>query len=190
MKLFAKVFSGIRKLRRYVDRPWYPFAIAGLSAIDFFVIIIPSDGIIVASAIARPRKWISLSLAMAIGSLLGGFIMALIVRHYGESFISWFSPNLLLAESWQTFRLWIEDNGMWAIFIVAISPIVQQPVILLAGLTDMPIYEMVISLGVGRVIKFLVYGWVASHTPKVLNRIPTLKGELEDLDVETPPKKE
>lgn len=188
MKIVAKALGAIRGLRRYVDRPWYPFALAGLTMIDFFVVFIPSDGIIVASAMARPKRWVSLGIAMALGSLIGGLILAAVAQHFGEPFINWISPGLLDSEAWLTSEAWLERHGIWALFLVAASPLAQQPSILLAGLTDMPIWEIGLALASGRLLKFLAYAWIASHTPKLVKKIPALSGELEEL-VEGDPSK-
>ncbi len=188
MKLFAKALSGIRRLRRYVDRPWYPFVLGTLTFLDFFVVFVPSDGIIVASAVARPKKWFTLGVAMALGSLIGGVFMAELSRHYGESFITWISPGLLNSEAWEMAETWLENHGIWALFLIAASPLAQQPSVLLAGLTDMPITHIGIAIGSGRLLKFLAYAWIASHTPKLLKKIPALSGELEELEGVSPQK--
>jgi membrane protein YqaA with SNARE-associated domain len=125
---------------------------------------------------------------MALGSLLGGILLAELSRHYGEPFINWMSPGLLNSESWQLAESWIERHGVWALFLVAASPFAQQPSILLGGLTDMPLYEIAFALGTGRLIKFLTYAWIASHTPKLVKKIPALSGELEELEAGGPEK--
>lgn len=188
IKIVSKALSAIRGLRRYVDRPWYPFALAFLTCIDFFVVFVPSDGIIVVSSMARPKRWVTLAVAMSLGSLIGGVIMAAITQHYGEPFISWISPGLLESQTWQSSEAWLEQHGLWALFLVAFSPLAQQPSMLLAGLTDMPLYEIALALGSGRLLKFLCYSWIASHAPKYLEKIPTLKGELGELEEDVPSK--
>lgn len=186
MVIFYKALSGVRKLRRYVDRPWYPFALAGLSLLDFFVVIIPTDGVAVVSAMARPKKWVLIALSLAVGSMLGGLLVAELVRVYGDSFVNWLSPGVMASATWQNSENWLEQHGLWALFLVALSPLPQQPSVLFAGLTDMPLYELAIALGLGRSIKFLTYGWIASHAPKLVRRIPALKHELEELEERSP----
>lgn len=184
MKLVSKALAGVRALRRYVDRPWFPFALAGLTFIDFFVVFIPSDGIIVASSMARPKKWFSMAVWMSVGSLLGGVLLAIVTRHYGEPFIAWLSPNLLSSHAWKLSEAWIEKHGVGAMFLIAASPLAQQPSMLLAGLANVSMSEIALALGTGRLIKFLVYSWIASHTPKLIKKIPAIGGELEDLEVD------
>jgi len=181
MKIVKSVLERIRLLERYVDRPWYPFVLAGLTFIDFFVVIIPSDGIAVASVLARPKKWISVAVAMALGSLIGGLLLAVLTKQFGEPFIDWIFPGILNTESWHTSELWVEKWGFWAVFALAASPMAQQPGVLLAALTDMPFLWIGIALGGGRLIKFLVYAWIASHAPRLIMKMPAVKHELEEL---------
>jgi membrane protein YqaA with SNARE-associated domain len=187
MKIVQAVMAQIRRLENFVDRPWYPFALAFLTMIDFFVVFIPSDGIIVASVAAKPRKWIVFGVAMAAGSLIGGLLMALLTKHLGQPFIDWLAPGILSSPSWLTTEAWVDRWGFWALFAVAASPLAQQPTILLAAITDMPYFWIGVALGSGRLIKFLGYAWVASHAPKLLSKIPALKHELDELHESPPP---
>jgi len=52
-----KIKTLIKSSQQFADRAWYPPLIAFLSAIDNIVIIIPNDGILVASAMLIPKRW-------------------------------------------------------------------------------------------------------------------------------------
>jgi membrane protein YqaA with SNARE-associated domain len=181
MKLIQNTLAQIRRLERFVDRPWYPFVLAGLTFIDFFVVFVPSDGIVVASTLARPKKWFLVGFSMTMGSLLGGLLMALLTKHYGEPFIDWMSPGLLETQAWHTSEMWVDRWGVWALFGVAVSPLAQQPSIMLAALADMPLTWIGVALGGGRLVKFLGYAWVASHAPRLIGKLPALQQELQEL---------
>ncbi|MEO5666566.1 MAG: hypothetical protein ABIR96_00765, partial [Bdellovibrionota bacterium] len=172
MPFVKNAVARIRRLERYADRPWYPFVLAGLTFIDFFIVIIPSDGIVFAAAAARPKKWAVVAFSMTLGSLMGGLVLAALGKHFGEPFIDWLAPGLLNSKSWHTSELWFEKWGFWAVFTVAASPLAQQPSILLAALADMSLFWIGLALGTGRSVKFFGYAWVASHAPRLLSKIP------------------
>jgi len=182
MKIVKSALAQIRRLERYVDRPWYPFVLAGLTFIDFFVVFVPSDGIVVASAAARPKKWFLVGISMALGSLLGGVLVAVLAKDLGEPFIEWLAPGLLDSKSWQTSEAWVDRWGFWAVFVVAASPLAQQPSVLLAALADMPLLGIGTALGAGRALKFLTYAWIASHAPRLAAKMPAVKHDLEELN--------
>jgi len=182
VRLVQRTLKWVRQLQKYVDRPWYPLVLAGLTFSDLFIVVVPSDGIVVASSAARPKKWFLIGCSMTLGSVLGALLLAALTHAMGESFINWLSPNLLDSEVWIVTTGWFDRWGVWAVFLVAISPLAQQPIILMAAMADMPLPIIGLCVGGGRLIKFLGYAWIASHSPKLINKIPALRDELKDLD--------
>lgn len=188
MSLVHRILHHIRRLQKYIDKPWYPFVLMGLTFADLFIVIVPSDGIVVASAAARPKKWFLIGASLALGSLVGSICLALITKHFGEPFIHWMSPSLLGSETWIKAELWFSDWSVWAVFASAASPLAQQPIIFIAAIADMPLHWLALAVGCGRLLKFLSYAWIASHSPKLLKKIPALDDELKALE-ETSSKK-
>jgi hypothetical protein len=185
MKIIARSLAGIRRLQSYIDHSWYLFAVGFLAFVDFFVVFIPGDGIIVVSAASRPRRWWLLGGSMALGSLLGGLALAMLVKSFGEPFIEWLAPALFESALWVRAEEWMEGWGVWAIAAIGASPFAQQPSVVIASLADMSLGWIALGLGGGRFFKFLLYAWIASHAPRLLAKIPTLKEELKELNRES-----
>ena len=87
MRLSEQFKDTIRKsisvLQAYVSRWWYPPFIGFLAALDNIVVIIPNDGILISSAMLAPKKWLRISVWVAVGSTLGAVFLAHLVQFHG-----------------------------------------------------------------------------------------------------------
>lgn len=189
MRLTEKVHNRIRSyikiLQKYADRIWYPPLIGMLAALDNIVIIIPNDGILISSSMLTPRRWFTLALSVAIGSTFGAIILAVFVETQGFEWILEMYPRINETKSW----IWTEDfferYGMLLVFIIAITPLMQQPVIIVASLAKTPLFLLAAIVFSGRFIKYLLMAYIASHAPRFLNKLWGLKGELNDAGVDS-----
>lgn len=182
-RFHSKIQRYIKILQKYADRIWYPPLIGMLSALDNFLIIIPTDGILISSSMLTPRRWFTLAVSVAIGSTLGAIILAAFVETKGLEWILEIYPGINETKSW----LWTEDffdkYGMLLVFVVAITPVMQQPAVILASLAQTPLFLLAAVIFTGRFIKFLLMAYIGSHAPKLLSRMWGLKGELNDVGV-------
>lgn len=188
LRLAEKFHNRIRKyikvLQKYADRIWYPPLIGMLAALDNFLIIIPNDGILISSSMLTPRRWFALALNVAIGSTLGALILAAFVETQGLQWILEMYPGINETKSWVWTENFFEKYGMLLVFIVAVTPLMQQPVIILASLAETPLFLLAAIIFSGRFIKFLLMAYIGSHAPRFLSRMWGLKGELNDAGVE------
>jgi membrane protein YqaA with SNARE-associated domain len=76
-----------------------------------------------------------------------------------------------------------EKYGLLLVFVVAATPFVQQPAIILASLADTPLFELVAVIFLGRLIKFLIMAYIGSHAPRLLTKMWGVKGELKDVGI-------
>jgi len=182
----------IRTLQTYVSRPWYPPLLGLLAALDHLIIIIPTDGLLVTSILAAPKRWLSFVLWLTLGSVLGGTLLATFIQTYETPFLEWVSPGIHLTEYWKLTDSWVEEYGLWALFTIAALPIFQHPVIAITALAGLPLYQIALFMLGGRIIKYGVFGWLASHAPQALLRMKSVRKELEEIVVTntSPPKTE
>ncbi|MGE4132766.1 MAG: YqaA family protein [Bdellovibrionales bacterium] len=192
MKISDKVHEivqrQVKSLQRFVDRPWYPGLVALIAFVDNFVLIIPTDGILISSSMLAPKRWLSMGVLVAIGSTLGAVVLALLVHEHGLPWILHFAPGLNQTTTWIMTDRFFDQYGLVLVFLIAISPIMNQPVVILAAMADVPVLEISAVVMVGRIIKFLVVAWVGSHAPSLLTRMWGLKGEMREAGVKLPPK--
>ena len=182
-KLHVKIQKAVKSLQAFADRFWYPPLIGLLAALDNLILIIPNDGILISSAMLTPKRWFVLALTVAIGSTVGALGLAAIVELLGLPWLLEFFPALLDSTTWKLTEEFFHQYGLIVVFVVAATPIMQQPAVILASLAETSLIQLCAVIFVGRFIKFLIMAYVGSHAPQLLNRMWGLKGELEDAGV-------
>lgn len=182
-KLHNKIQSYVQKLEQYADRIWYPPLIGILAALDNLVIIIPNDGILVASSMLAPKRWAIFAICISIGSTVGAVALSLLTEHQGLPWILEFFPGIDQTRTWMWTESFFDKYGLYVVFVVGLSPIMQQPIIILSALAHTPLGEQTAIFFAGRFIKFNLMAYLGSHSPKLLNKIWGIKGDLKDAGV-------
>lgn len=171
-------------LKLYVERPWFGPLLGLLAALDYFLIIIPTDGLLITSAMMAPKRWIRLSFWLALGSVAGAIAFAVFVQLYGNPFLEWAFPAIHENHFWKLSDQWMDHYGVWAVFFIGALPLVIHPVIAIAALAAIPIREIAFALFVARALKYGTYSWLASHAPHYLLRLKNLKKEVKHAERE------
>lgn len=180
-----------KRLRRYLEflqkhanAWWYAPVIGLLAALDSFIVVVPTDGLLVSASMLAPRRWFYTALVVTLGSTLGAWLLAALLEIHGLPFLLQLSPGLDQTSAWIWSDQFIDRWGGWALFLVALSPLMQQPAVALAALAGMPLLEIFGLVFVGRVIKYLFLSWVATHAPGLLGKLWGLQDELKEAGVE------
>jgi membrane protein YqaA with SNARE-associated domain len=182
-KLHAKIQFYVQKLEQFADRSWYPLLVGLLSVLDNLIIIIPIDGILVASSMLVPKRWAMLVLCITVGSTLGAVLLSLIVENQGLPWVLDFFPEIDKAQVWIWTEKIFNEYGLFLVFAVAVSPLAQQPVIILSALGNTPIGEIAAVIFAGRLIKSFLLAYIGRHSPRLLKKLWGIKGELKDAGI-------
>lgn len=182
-KLHATIQTYVVKLEKHTDRFWYAPVIGILAALDNLIIIIPNDGILIASSMIAPKRWSIFAISVAIGSTVGAIALCLLLKWQGLPWILNLFPGLDQSQAWTLTDKFFDQYGLYVVFVIGLSPLMQQPVIILAALAHTPLYELTAVIFAGRLIKYLVLGYVGSHSPKLLKKIWGMEDELKDAGV-------
>lgn len=174
----------IRRLRRHTNNIWYTPLISLLSLLDNFIIIIPNDGILISSTMLVPKKWHIFAVCMAMGSTLGAVLLAYFVKMEGLPLILNYYPGIDNNQIWTWSEIFLEKYGLLFVFVVGLSPFMQQPAIILASLANITLFKLSIVIFLGRVIKFLVMSYVAASAPKYLSSLWGIRKELKMVEVD------
>jgi membrane protein YqaA with SNARE-associated domain len=172
--------ASVQKLQRFVDRKWYPLLIALLAAADNLILVIPNDGILISSSMLAPRRWLQFAVFVAVGSTLGAIALAALVELHGLPWITEFHPGITESTAWSLTQSFFDQYGLIVVFIVAASPLIQQPAVVLAALANTNLTHLALTIFAGRLLKFLIMAYLASHAPRVLTRLWGVRAEMED----------
>lgn len=178
-----KIVKIVLLLQKYVDRFWYPPFIGLLAALDNIIIIIPNDGILISSSMLIPKRWFILALNVAIGSTFGALALAAIVEYQGLPWILEFYPGIANTKVWEISMEFFETHGLLLVFVVAVTPFMQQPAVIFASLANTPLFKLALVIFTGRFIKFLIMAYLGSHAPRMLKKMWGLQGELVESGV-------
>lgn len=173
----------VKYLQTFIDRVWYGPLIGLLALVDNIILVIPNDGILISSSMLVPKKWLRFALFISIGSTIGAVVLAAMVEWYGVPFLQDYFPQIANSRSFQITEAFFNDYGLWVVFFVAIMPLIQQPAVVLAALAETPLWQLAVVVFIGRVVKFLLMSWVASHAPNYLAKMWGVSGELEEVGV-------
>ena len=166
------LFRKLRKdLKRYAKRWWFGPLIAGLSAADAYVVVVPNEPIIVAAVAAQPKRWLRLGLWATFGSALGAASVAWLVA-LGSSWILHFLHAGKLEHShwWTESVKAIRHHGLWGLALVSLSPLPQHIAVIIAGFVKMPAWEVFVAVTAGRLPKYLATAYLGAKAPDKLRK--------------------
>ncbi len=175
--------SWMARFQKFSNRPWY-LPLGGLLAgLDFFILVVPTDGLAVTSVLLQKKRWFATAVAFALGSTLGGVIMAWMTLRWGEPFVTWLLGDALHSASWSQTSQFVIRHGAKALLLFAASPLPLQLPIAICSLAHMPLLEMAGLLLLGRFFKFTVLCGLASRAPKLLGRFRKVADEVQEIEV-------
>ena len=158
-------------LERMVDHWLFYPGLALCCALDVFVFIVPTDGLVVSSTLLRPQRWKLIALVAAVGSALGVVGLAALVKWKGAQVIALFFADFLHSASWHSTEALIDQYGPGALALIALSPLPLQPAAILTALTHVSLLGILLAAFVGRGAKFLFFTWACTHAPRLLRGI-------------------
>lgn len=170
------------KLQLYVDRWWYLPLMGALVFADLFVAFIPSDALVVKTAMLRPRRWLYSALFMTTASALGAVLLGYLSHAYGETFITWLLGDVFRSSEWEWTTKFIDNYGFWAMAFIAISILPQQPGVAICGLAGMPLPLLFLAVWAGRAPKYVLFAYLATKAPDFYEK--HLKKYVEELEAE------
>lgn len=182
-KFKLKIKSSVKQLQKFVNRWWYSPLIAALAAIDNLIVVVPTDGILISSSMLQTTKWFRFALAISIGSTLGALLLAAIVETHGLPWILDYYPGINQTVTWSMTENFFNKYGLLLVFVVAATPLMQQPTVILASLANTPLDKLCLIIFVGRFLKFMVMSYIGSHAPKLLSKMWGVQEELEEVGI-------
>jgi len=170
-------------LQKYGDSIWYAPLVSVLAALDSFIIIVPTDGLLVGASILGPKRWAYNAFVVTLGSTLGAVAFAALIQQHGLPFLLNILPDVNQSQVWNWTDSAMDEWGAIALFLFALSPLMQHPAVTLAALAGMPLTKMFWIIFAGRIIKYLALSWISSHAPRFLHKLWGMEGELVEVGI-------
>jgi membrane protein YqaA with SNARE-associated domain len=131
---------------------------------------VPFAPILIGAVLLNRERWIAIVIVSAFGSALGGLILPLAAEHLGGGPAVSLYPSLAQSDRWSTVTRWASEYRVGALLIFAASPLPQTPVLVLTAASRLPGIEIFTALLCGKLLKYGLYGYLASKFPNWAKR--------------------
>jgi membrane protein YqaA with SNARE-associated domain len=176
--------SWVASIQKFIDQWWYNYFVGFLAGFDHLALVIPTDGLVVSSAMINPKKWKHLAICTAIGSTLGAVLLAQISNVYGLPFLNEHFTSIVSSPYWAKTQIYFEVYGLGFVFLLAVSPLAQQPGVILAGLAGASLLELAMVVFLGRILKYSFLSYVSVFAPNLIYRLWGIQGEIKQAGVD------
>lgn len=112
---------------------------------------------------------------------MGALILAWLVSNYGLAIIQEHFPGFISSDFWKVTESWVDSIGLWAVFLIAGTPLSQQPAVILAALSHHTVFNIFLVVLVGRALKYAGIGYLCRWAPEQLAPLAKLLGFKKEL---------
>lgn len=159
--------SGLmRTLLRRADSRAFPVVVCAVAVAATLSMSVPFATLLVAAVLMARRRWGAIAVGASLGSAVGAALLYLVFHHLGWAQLFAAYPDVVRSSAWSDATRWLSVYGVVALLIIAATPLPLTPALMFAGISRLPIAEVVLALWVGKLAKYLVYAWVASRFPE------------------------
>lgn len=161
----------IRWIQHFSNRPWYPFLVGVLAGLDNWILVVPTDGLVISGVLLTPKKWLQFAGWTGILSTAGAVSFAAFISWQGLAYVETHWPLLMTTEVWTWTSDFFDRRGLLVIFLIAATPMAQQPAMILAGLAETPLSQLLIVVLAGRCMKYFILCGIAAKAPELLSKL-------------------
>ena len=144
---------------------YYPWVVAFFAFVITLTFSFPFAAVLIPATLLAPQRWLSLGLLCGLGSGLGASALVLVFHTVGWETIVQHYPDLVQMESWQ----WVHDKllhyGLFALMLIAASPLPQTPALLVYAMIDPSLPGVLLAIGTGQALKYTVLTWLTARYP-------------------------
>lgn len=156
-------------LQRHAMGRFYPL-FTGAVACGCAVSAIPFVPVLIAAVLISPQQWRSIAIFTSMGSAFGGLIVLLIFHQLGWVYIMQSHPEWFNNDIWQLMLHWLTDWGIWALVLIAATPLPQSPALFFLAMTDQSWWGLWAALAGGKLLKYGSVAYLTRYFPERLGR--------------------
>jgi membrane protein YqaA with SNARE-associated domain len=156
----------MRTLLRRADSRAFPVVVGAVAVAATLSMSVPFATLLVAAVLMAPRRWGAIAVWASLGAALGAALLYLAFHHLGWARLFAAYPDVVRSSAWADATRWLSVYGVTALLVIAATPLPLTPALMFAGISRLPIAEVVLALWIGKLAKYLVYAWLASRFPE------------------------
>ena len=165
--LHGALASGLaRALLRRADSRAFPVVVGAVAVAATLSMSVPFATLLVAAVLMVRHRWVAIALWASLGAALGAALLYLVFHHLGWARLFAAYPDVVRSSAWSDATRWLSAYGVTALLVIAATPLPLTPALMFAGLSRLPIAEVVLALWIGKLAKYLMYSWLASRFPE------------------------
>ena len=157
-------------------------AVQGLyifAALESIIIPIPADPLLVATVLAKPKRWRQLALACTMASVIGGVGGWAIGAFFSPYLYDWLSmlPERVYAPSaFAAVEVGFAKFGILLVFLGAFSPLPYKVIAISAGISGFGLLPFLLTSIIGRGLRFAIVAGIAKNNgnPKMVILLITI----------------
>jgi membrane protein YqaA with SNARE-associated domain len=144
---------------------YYTVVVALIAFVSTATFAFPFVIVLIPAVLIAPRRWLLLGLLSGMASGVGAAVLVELFNHLGRELVISRFPELVQSESWQLCSNWLQMYGLFALMLIAGSPIPQTPALLFYSLVSPSILGVLVAVGVGKTVKYVFLAWATYRYP-------------------------
>ena len=121
-----------------------------------------------------------MALCNAAGALVGFTAFAILVERHGVEWVRDRHPEILASKHWSRAESAMETFGPAGVVGLSAAPFPLHPLVLVAMLAGMRKETVLAAVFLGRLVKYTVFGWLATSGSNVLSRLGVKSAAVAD----------
>jgi len=136
------------------------------AVLESIIIPIPADPLLVATVLARPSRWIRLTIACTLASVIGGGIGWALGAFLGlgvEEILQLLPQTVAAPEAFAAVQQGFVSWGILLVFIGAFSPLPYKVIAVSSGMAGFALIPFLLVSLIGRGLRFMIVAGIARH---------------------------
>ena len=157
-----------RTLTRRAQHPAFPAFVAGAAFASTLSMTVPFASLLIVAVLMSPKRWKAIAFCSSLGAAIGAGLLYLAFHHLGWTRFYDSYPDVIRSAAWADAIRWLTTYGVAALFVIAAFPLPLTPALMFAGISRLPVAEVLIALWLGKLIKYTAYAWFTTSFPNLL----------------------
>ncbi len=154
-----------RTLTHATSSRLYPGLVGLMAFAATISMTVPFAPLLTFAVLLRRDRWLPIVLLSALGSAVGGLVLYLVFHHLGWNNLMAAYPDTAHSQSLTNAKQWLTTYGISTLLVVSALPVPDTPVLIFAGISRLPVVEVLLALLVGKLAKYSIYSWIVATFP-------------------------